>query len=258
MFKTILAFIKAHTIATAITTTVVVSTVVATPIIVENYKLDQNVKENLDMLVSSDYNSTSDSNEAEKNVILNNDEQPTENKSVSTNKEELTFTVKRIETNEAGGIGIEYKVAPSYDKDYSQWSKSEKQAYQKAFNEALELSKKENERLKAKEEQTMQNVEMLLLKEMQSYSKEYYFMNTDESAWRYNSYTKLYDSGTATQIYGESIYKTIQISGGNFSGVTKEDFRSIVYPAIKRKLNKENSMYQQMMSDLEELYHLSD
>lgn len=34
MFKTILAFIKAHTIATAITATVVVSTVVATPIII--------------------------------------------------------------------------------------------------------------------------------------------------------------------------------------------------------------------------------
>lgn len=34
MFKTILAFIKAHTIATAITTTVVVSTAVATPVII--------------------------------------------------------------------------------------------------------------------------------------------------------------------------------------------------------------------------------
>lgn len=257
MFKTILAFIKAHTIATAITTTVVVSTAVATPIIVENYKLDKNVKENLDMLVSSDYKSASDNKEAEKNVILNNDEQPTENISTN-NKEQLTFTVKRIETSVDGGTSIEYKIIPNYDKDYSQWSKSEKEAYQKAFNEALELSKEENERLKAKEEQTMQNMEMLLSKVMQSYSKEYYFMNTDEAAWRYNSYTKLYDSGTATQIYGESIYKTIQISGGNLSGVTKEDFRSIVYPAIKRKLNKENSMYQQMMDDLEELYHLSD
>ncbi len=34
MIKSILLFIKAHTIATAITTTVVVSTVVATPIII--------------------------------------------------------------------------------------------------------------------------------------------------------------------------------------------------------------------------------
>lgn len=41
MFKTILAFIKAHTIATAITTTVVVSTAVATPIIINQVHNNQ-------------------------------------------------------------------------------------------------------------------------------------------------------------------------------------------------------------------------
>lgn len=41
MFKTILAFIKSHTIATAITTTVVVSTAVATPIIINQVHNNQ-------------------------------------------------------------------------------------------------------------------------------------------------------------------------------------------------------------------------
>ncbi len=129
MFKAILLFIKAHTIATIVTTTVVVGTVVATPIVVENYKLDKNVKENLNMLVSSDYKATSDNTKEENNVILNNNEQPTENIPTNNKQEELTFTVKRIEANVDGGTSIEYKIVPSYDKDYSQWSKAEKEAY---------------------------------------------------------------------------------------------------------------------------------
>lgn len=158
MFKAILLFIKAHTISTIVTSAVVVTTAVATPIVVENYKLDKNVKENLDMLVSSDYKSTSDNKEAEKNVILNNDEQPIENKTVNTN-EPLTFRIEKVYSqadnisvdytkgnqaiNNAKERGIEYKIVPSYDKDFSKWSKEEKEAYQKLLEDISTMAKQD-------------------------------------------------------------------------------------------------------------------
>lgn len=99
-------------------------------------------------------------------------------------------------------------------------------------------------------------------------------MMTFES-WQYNSYTKLYESGTATEEY-KSINKTINVSGIESTGVSKEDFRSIVYPSIKQKIDNRMKQYikdnpdatkydpefvkelEKELNNLNELYHLSD
>lgn len=73
MFKTILAFIKAHTIATAITTTVVVSTVVATPIIVNQ------VQKQPEQEVSQVQENIIDNSVVENTTIEENTETPEEN-----------------------------------------------------------------------------------------------------------------------------------------------------------------------------------
>lgn len=258
MFKAILLFIKAHTIATIVTTTVVVGTVVATPIVVENYKLDKNVKENLNMLVSSDYKATSDNTKEENNVILNNNEQPTENIPTNNKQEELTFTVKRIEANVDGGTSIEYKIIPSYDKDYSQWSKAEKEAYQKALEEIAEMVKDTYKNSVEKEEKIMADIERKLQLEENSWSK-YYNFGTNSIA--YNSYTKKYkghiSKGGKWNEQGVYVEKD-----GRDIDISREEFRSTVYYEIIQNIkNDEDSLQSDKdnyLSQLNEIYHLSD
>lgn len=279
MFKTILAFIKAHTIATAITTTVVVSTVVATPIIVENYKLDKNVKENLDMLVSSDYKSTSDNNEAEKNVILNNDELPTENKSVNTN-EPLTFRIEKVYSqtdnisvdytkgnqaiNNAKERGIEYKIVPSYDKDFSKWSKEEKEAYQKLLEDISTMAKQDYDAVAQNEKQIMDNLQKEADIADASWSETYPCV---AGAVSYNSYTKQYKGN-----YWKDISATTDEGGTHyhydkehFSGVSAEEFRTVIYPIMLQTYQKAKKLgaydfpeEEQYRQNLETIYHLSD
>lgn len=86
MFKAIILFIKTHIIASTITATVVVGTAIATPIVVENYKLDKNVKENLGMLATNN-------NETGTNTITNNNETLNKDNQNNTN-EELTFKIE--------------------------------------------------------------------------------------------------------------------------------------------------------------------
>lgn len=255
MFKTILAFIKAHTMVTAITATVVVSTVIATPIIVENYKLDKNVKENLDMLVSSDYKSTSDNNEIKNNVILNDDELSNENKSINTN-EPLTF---RIETekhkSEDGRVEATYfNIVPSYDKDYSQWSKAEKEAYLKAREETQRMG----EEIHLKEQQTIANKERELQLEINSWSKEY-ICGMGNIA--YNSYTKKYkghiSKGGKWNEQGFYVEKD-----GRDIDVSREEFRNVIYYELMQNIKNDKDSPQSdkdnYLSQLNELYHLSD
>lgn len=97
MFKTILAFIKAHTIATAITTTVVVSTVVATPIIInqvqkpeqeiETGQVQENIIDNtvIDNTVV-DSTETPEENTIDENTTVPEEEQKEENKNQETTK----------------------------------------------------------------------------------------------------------------------------------------------------------------------------
>lgn len=280
MFKIILAFIKAHTIATAITTTVVVSTAVATPIVVENYKLDKNVKENLDMLVSSNYKSTSDNKEEEKNVILNNNEQPSENKSVNTN-ELLTFRIEKVYSqddelsvnytkgnqaiNNAKSKGIEYKIVPSYDKDFSKWTKEEKEAYQKLLEDIREMAEQDYNTVAQNEKQIMDNLQKEADLIDASWSEYYPCV---AGAVAYNSYTKEYKGNydrdvTITVDEGGTGYNYDEV---HFSDVSAEEFRTVIYPNMLRtyeKLKKYGSYpipeeEQLYKSNLEKVYHLSD
>lgn len=264
MFKAILLFIKAHTIATIVTTTVVIGTVVTTPIVVENYKLDKNVKENLDMLVSSDYKAPSDSSETEKNVILNNDnnnEQHSENKSVNTN-EPLTFRIEVISNDN----GTDYKIVPSYDKDYSQWSMSEKWAYQKTFERVAELAEENYNNAVSNEKQILDNMQKEFELIEASWS-EYYPCVTGNIS--YNSYTRQYKGVYTKKIIAtpdeyNSGY-TFKYDEEHFSGVSAEEFRTVIYPIMLKTYEeaKKYDMYStpedaQYIQNLEIVYHLSD
>lgn len=305
MFKSILLFIKAHAVATVITTTVVVGTAVVAPLAINNYILDKNVRENLSMLASSNFQSDVNNQTVEDNNVSN------ETQNVANTDEPLTFRIEKVVIKqEGGGIvkdmqgndaiemssdGIEYKIVPSYDKDYSKWTKAEKEAYQKAYEDVAKMVEEEYKKNMANEENAMLNAMMVIQQINDSCSKDYLFnfkssngiINSE--SWSYNSYTKLYSCGTATQIYGEKIEKAVKVPGvqSDMIGTTKEDFRSIVYPALKQKIeNKVPQAIQQQIKDnpaiaeapnalnefkgvlekekkealsnLEELYHLSD
>ena len=96
MFKAIILFIKTHIVVSTITATVIVSTVVAAPIMIENYKLDKDVKENLNMLVSSNFQ-TNVNNSTENTQVRNED-----NTAINTN-ELLTFRIEKVYSKKGGG-----------------------------------------------------------------------------------------------------------------------------------------------------------
>lgn len=94
MFKAILAFIKAHTVATAITTTVVVSTVVATPIIINQVEKPKQEMENTQIIENivdnTEINETLEGNiienvVQEENVIENTTAEKQEQENVKNN-----------------------------------------------------------------------------------------------------------------------------------------------------------------------------
>ena len=137
MLKSILLFIKTHSVATAITTTAVVGTVIATPTIVENYKLETSIKSNINMLIQND------------NPITNT-------------TEALTFRIEKIQHEYVDGSGTEYKIVPSYNKDMSEWTKEEKEEYVRVVEEANAMSKKEYEDTVKQEEETLKQLTMEL------------------------------------------------------------------------------------------------
>lgn len=161
MFKAILLFIKTHAIATTITTIVVVGGVtsaVVIPPIVEDYKLSKNVEANLDMLVSSDYKVPSE--ETTTNNTKVNNEINEENKQEADKSKPLTFRIERVVIKNPNGDGTEYKIVPSYDKDFSQWSKEEKEEYQKTWEKAVQMVQNEYNETNANEAQIMKDAEL--------------------------------------------------------------------------------------------------
>lgn len=264
MFKAILTFIKAHIVATSITATVVVSTAIAIPIVVKNYKLDKSIKENLYMLVSSDLQSNKD-------IKLENGDQNAVNKEQSNNiptnskDEKLTFTIKRIESNVDGGTGIEYKIIPSYDKDYSKWTNAEKEAYQEAFNEAIQLSEKEHKEIIAREYQNLAEIEQNLQLEINSWSKEYI---CGVGNIYYNSYTKKYKGSYLSEIVrttdpNDSSVTNYSYNTIDIDNISKEDFRNNIYPIMMQKFEEQQEQWlpdeiKEYKSNLETVYHLSD
>lgn len=113
MFKAILAFIKAHAVATAITTTVVVSTVVATPIIInqvekpkqeiENTQIIENIVDNT-VSNNTEVNEILDENTQEENTVTENitkeDKQDVEKETVSKEEVKKENVINNKPTNE--------------------------------------------------------------------------------------------------------------------------------------------------------------
>lgn len=234
MLKMIIAFIKTHTIATVITTTVVVGTAVATPIIVDNYSLNKNVKDNIHLLAQS-----------ETDIVQTNETNLENNvKPITVNENEpLTFRIEKVVTENAGsgwmvedGIKVEadggtlteYKIIPSYDKDLSKWTKAEKEAYIKVAEEANKMAKADYENTMKQEEQSMADALKDIEKIEASYSDNYVLEipNTNfYENWKYNSYTGGY--------LGDASKYNVTTNKGQ---VNRKDFRNIVYPAILTQL----------------------
>lgn len=265
MFKAILLFIKTHAIATTITTVVVVggaTSAVVIPPIVEEYKLTKNVEANLDMLVSSDYQAQNEETITDNNEVIN--EIVEENKQEADKTKPLTFRVERIEEKGGNWESIGYVVVPSYDKDFSNWSKEEKKAYLVAEEEAHRLGKAESERIENEEKQAIVDTEQELQKIINSWSKEY---TCGGGVVRYNSYLKKYTGSyytitttSTTDSYGVTSGET-KYSTNDFSEISVEDFKSNIYPKILQNLEKhykDTPEYSQYKTNLNELYHLSD
>lgn len=189
MLKVILIFIKTHIVTTAIATTIVIGTVVATPIIVENYKKENDVKQNVssnDSVTVSSNNIVTDNEETVNNTVANENAIINENKEVTNNKitnnnstkndnsieenkpnqndeKPLTFKIEKIEREDDGiGKGIEYKVVPSYDKDGSKWTEEEKQEYEKMLQKAANMAKSNYDEAVEREKQILEEIEKSL------------------------------------------------------------------------------------------------
>lgn len=263
MFKAILLFIKTHAIATTITTVVVVggvTTAVVVPPIVEEYKLTKSVEANLNKLVSSNYQV---SNEETNEVI--NEVSEENNKEVEDSKP-LTFRIERVEEKSENGEGVGFVIVPSYDKDFSQWSKADKEAYNEALQESARLTKEEVEKMEAQEEQNLANTMAQL--EVEGAWKSYDVgFGTDIS---YNSLKNTY-KGRYYILHPEDVSKEYS---KEFDEISAEEFRTTIYPEILASLKRgrdwaspeadeiistgENSDYNSYIAILNKLYHLSD
>lgn len=239
MFKTILVFIKAHAVATAVTTVAVVGTAVAAPIAVHNYILDQQVKQNLGMLAPA--TTQTQTKPVEEGSEAEAEQTSVEETPVETIKsdEPVTFRIETVEKEEHFPDGSlkekskSYVIVPSYNKDYSKWTKKEKEEYQRLLEEAGRMAKEDHEQILKEEEQALRDAEADIEKVINAYSKDYTFtvlssngtMSTE--TWRYNTQAKKY-SGQEWEYEGK-----VNV---DFLGISAEDFKRVVYPSIKQKI----------------------
>lgn len=231
MFKSIFVFIKAHAVATAVTTVAVAGTAIATPIAVSNYMLDKTVKQNLDMLQTSTVVTKQDEN----------GEEVTEEVPMETvvSDEPVTFKIETVENTEYFPDGSvksqskEYKIVPSYNKDYSKWTKQEKEEYQKMLEEAAKMAEDTHEQWKKEDEQALKDAEAEIEKVINSYTREYNFSilsangTITSESWQYNTAKNTY-SGSVWMYEG-------QVTSDAF-GIPAKEFKSVVYPSIKQKI----------------------
>lgn len=239
MFKTILVFIKAHAVATAVTTVAVVGTAVAAPIAVHNYILDQQVKQNLGMLAPA-------TTQTQAKPTEEGTETPTEGTSqedapveMIKSDEPVTFRIETVEKEEHFPDGSlkekskSYVIVPSYNKDYSKWTKKEKEEYQRLLEETARMAKEDHEQTIKEEEQALKNAEADIEKVINAYSKDYTFIvlssngTMSTETWRYNTQAKKY-SGQEWE-YEDKV-------NVDFLGISAEDFKRVVYPSIKQKI----------------------
>ena len=142
-----------------------------------NDKVIENIEETNNTEVAQNSQETNNnetiqnSQETNNSVATENNQKPENTESIETDKESesqkeinnnepLTFKVKRIiETTESGDTSIGYKIVPSYDKDYSKWTKEEKEAYMKAWEEMSKIAEEDHKRIIEEEEQKLKEAE---------------------------------------------------------------------------------------------------
>lgn len=246
MFKTILVFIKAHAVATAVTTVAVVGTAVAAPIAVHNYILDQQVKQNLGMLAPAKTQTQAKPTEESTETPVEEGQAPVEETSqeeapveMIKSDEPVTFRIETVEKEEYYPNGNlkekskSYVIVPSYNKDYSKWTKKEKEEYQRLLEEAGRMAKEDHEQILKEEEQALRDAEADIEKVINAYSKDYTFVvlssngTLSTETWRYNAQAKKY-SGQEWEYEGK-----VNV---DFLGISAEDFKRVVYPSIKQKI----------------------
>ncbi len=235
-----------------------VTSAVIIPPIVEEYKLTKNVETNLDMLVSSNYQVPSKETNDISNEIIE------ENKQEADNSKPLTFRVERQEVSNGNLNGVEFVIVPSYDKDFSQWSKEEKEAYDRAIKESAKMTEEEGRKMQQEEEQNLANAELEVQKIINSWSKDYI---CGGGVVRYNSYTKKYTGSyytitttSTTDSYG-AIMSENNYTTNEFSEISVEDFRNNIYPKILQNLEKhykDTPEYNQYKANLNKVYNLSN
>lgn len=177
MYAAIIAFIKTHVIASIITavTVVGVSTgaVIVVPIVVENKKLDDMVKDNIGLLVTSTTPIVGENNEIVKNEIVEDNKQDEDKpltfkveKVVIKDDSAMVMTEVTIDGQETTSqeepvtsTMVGYGIVPSYDKPFDKWTKEEKEAYAKCLEEEKRLAEEEYQKTKQSEEQTMAEIE---------------------------------------------------------------------------------------------------
>lgn len=270
MIKSILAFIKAHAVATAITATVIVlgsaSIIVILPI-AQEHKLTKSVEANLNMLVSSDFRVPESSKLDASSLASEEAENQTKvAKKDVKHSEPLTFKIVKYEVEggttiilEEGADGMpnmsemhtEYRIVPSYDKDFSKWSREEKEAYDQCIKKIAKIAEAEYKLAVESEEKAFKQAEADIEKEIQSFSETYTFLS---GSFRYNTYTKKYN-GCVFE-YGKP---------DEYKDYTKEEFRNNLYPLLLERIQnmeitcEEDKIDQQDHIDrLNTLYHLSD
>ncbi len=235
-----------------------VTSAVIIPPMVEEYKLTKTVEANLDMLVSSDYQVPSEETNEENNDISKEKQQEADK------SKPLTFRVERVEEKGENWKGVSYVIVPSYEKDFSQWSKEEKEAYDRAIKESAKMTEEEGRKMQREEEENLANAELEVQKIINSWSKDYI---CGGGVVRYNSYTKKYTGSyytitttSTTDSYGATMSET-NYTPNEFNEISIEEFRNNIYPKILQNLEKhykDTPEYNQYKASLNELYHLSD
>ncbi len=203
--------------------------------------LDQNVKQNLGMLAPATTPTQAKPVEEGAETPSEEVEEPAEEAPVEMIKsdEPVTFRIERKEKVEYFPDGtlkeqsVTFQIVPSYNKDYSKWTKKEKEAYQKMMEEAAKLGEEEYQKNVQEDEQALRDAEANIEKIMNSYSKDYSFTilsangTLSMETWKYNTETKKY-SGQEWEYEG-------RVKADGF-GISAAEFKRVVYPSIKQDI----------------------
>ena len=151
-------------------------------------RVDQIVNDNLDLLIKENEEIINDT-QSEKTIEENNqivDNKQQASKEQSNKNEPLTFRIEKVKTVNKGGsaaitmegepattmdsTGTSYRIVPSYEKDPSEWTDADKEAYSKAVEEIANMAKTDYDEAVKREEQTIREIEEKLQQELSQYN----------------------------------------------------------------------------------------